>query len=375
MSSQSLSATDRPLRILYFIYTLDGGGAERQLKYLLNAHTDAVQCAVCYNDPAGADHITAPHIEKFHIPRKNKFDLRWGRIRTLIKEWKPDIVFNWIPYILSNTFIPARVEGVPLTLSGIQCAYNISNFARFREIFPTLTVKSISSCVQEDDLFEPYKTIFKQKQGIWIPYGFDVEGMDKVPPTDLSEFGFSDEIPTLLFAARLLPHKNLETLITAVHNLHNNGIDVQLLVCGDGLSRKKHEKSVIDRGLTDKVVFAGYRQDIFGIMKSCTMMVHPSQKEGLPNSVVEGMASNLPLVVSDIPVHSRWIKDEKQGLLYDTMDSDMLTDSIQRMLDDEALRERCARGAREVAESLTIDKMTERYENWYRSLISMNDEL
>ena len=72
------------------------------------------------------------------------------------------------------------------------------------------------------------------------------------------------------------------------------------MICGKGAELNKLKELAEGLGIADKVLFAGYRTDILEIYKACDIFLFTSRQEGLPVSIMQAMASGLPVIASDI---------------------------------------------------------------------------
>lgn len=101
--------------------------------------------------------------------------------------------------------------------------------------------------------------------------------------------------------ARLIPSKGVQTLIEAVSLISRITPNLWLVVVGDGPERQKLEKYAKRLGLRGRVSFLGWRDDVPELMAGWDCFALPSLSEGFNISVLEAMASGLPVVVSDLP--------------------------------------------------------------------------
>lgn len=101
--------------------------------------------------------------------------------------------------------------------------------------------------------------------------------------------------------ARLIPSKGITTLLEAVSLLVKMVPKTQLMILGDGPEREKLERYACGLKINDRVHFLGHRNDVPGLMAGWDCFVLPSLTEGFNLSVLEAMASSLPVVVSDLP--------------------------------------------------------------------------
>ncbi len=122
---------------------------------------------------------------------------------------------------------------------------------------------------------------------------------------------------------------------------------VHFLLVGDGEMRATFELQARTIGLEESVTFLGHRTDIPDILAHCDIGVLASRAEGLPNAVMEYMASGLATVATPVGGVPEIIEHEVNGLLVPARDAIALSEAILRLLKDEELRHRLAKAGRE----------------------------
>jgi glycosyltransferase involved in cell wall biosynthesis len=172
----------------------------------------------------------------------------------------------------------------------------------------------------------------------------------------------------VLFAGRMDEGKNATMIVQALSQL-NPRLSVRALLCGDGPEREHLERLVRAAGLENSIRVRGYVSNLWGLMKIAQLFVSPSRFEGSPNVVLEAMACECPLVVSDIPAH-RELLDEYSAVLVPPDDLTALTRAIETVLRDPTAARRRARLARERAARLTPRAAAEQYMAIYRETVS-----
>ena len=142
--------------------------------------------------------------------------------------------------------------------------------------------------------------------------------------------------------ARLVPQKGLDLLIRAVAALPGSVRQGwQLTLVGDGPERAALEQLAASEGLGDGVVFAGFRSDPVTFMRRAAIYALPSRFEGMPNALLEAMATGLPSVVSDAsPGPLEMVEDGVHGLVIPTEDHQALAAALRTLIEDPALRAR-----------------------------------
>ena len=107
--------------------------------------------------------------------------------------------------------------------------------------------------------------------------------------------------------ARLIPGKGIATLLEAVSLIAKIVPKLHLVVVGDGPERPRLEQYAQRLGLQGRALFLGWRDDVPSLMAGWDCYALPSLSEGFNVSVLEAMASRLPVVASDLPaLRGRW---------------------------------------------------------------------
>ena len=109
--------------------------------------------------------------------------------------------------------------------------------------------------------------------------------------------------PMVLFAGRLAEEKNPFVMLDALAAAFES-CDAAALLCGTGPLQAALAARIESLGLRDRIVLAGHRSDVFGLLKHAAICLAVSRYEGSPNVVLESMAARCPLVVSDIPAYT-----------------------------------------------------------------------
>lgn len=171
---------------------------------------------------------------------------------------------------------------------------------------------------------------------------------------------------------RLEQSKDNKSLLEAISILKNrfNYNNIALLLAGDGSEMDFLKAEATSLGLEKNVRFLGFFENIPAFLASLDIFVSPSFREGLSISVMEAMASALPIVTTAIPPNAELIQHEKNGLLVPPRSPDDLAEAIFRFIQEPDLAKHCARNANQsVLEYYTIDRMFQETLNLYNSLL------
>jgi L-malate glycosyltransferase len=164
--------------------------------------------------------------------------------------------------------------------------------------------------------------------------------------------------------------KGHPVLISAAAEIVKSHPEVQFLLVGDGPKRRDYEAMVEADGLKQHFLFLGRRSDIPEILVSCDIAVLPSLAEGLPNAVLEYLASGLPVVATALGGNLEVVQDGVSGLLIPPNDSDALTSALKRLLSDPAFAEQLGNaGQKEVQTKFSFDRLVSQVDVLYADLL------
>ena len=171
---------------------------------------------------------------------------------------------------------------------------------------------------------------------------------------DLDRFAYREprplpEVPVVATVCRLSPEKGLSLLLEAVAELGRRGRDVSLVVVGDGPERAAIEATVDRLAIGDRVRLLGELEPaaVADVLADADAFCLPSFAEGLPVSIMEAMATGLPVVATAVAGIPELVVDGDTGVLVPAGRVDLLADGLERILDDDDARRAIAKRARE----------------------------
>ncbi len=175
---------------------------------------------------------------------------------------------------------------------------------------------------------------------------------------DFEEFSCSPEPAgpvTLLLVARMLWHKGVGEFVEAARRLRGEHPSWRFLLAGDvdpgnpaSIAREDLEHWQAE-GLVE---WLGHRNDIARLMADSHVVCLPSYREGLPKTLLEAAASGRAMISSDATGCQEVVRDGVTGLVVPIRDAAALTEAMEQLGSDPALRARFGRAAREKAEAL-----------------------
>jgi glycosyltransferase involved in cell wall biosynthesis len=176
----------------------------------------------------------------------------------------------------------------------------------------------------------------------------------------------------LLYVGRFNAFKNVETLVKAAGHLKEMGLkNFELQLVGDGERRAIVERMVIEKELTKQVRFLGWvdRDSIVERYQQADLFVTATTWEGMPNTVLEGMACGLPGVATRASGLEELVRDGGNGYLVNIDDSAALTDRLARLINNPYERRRMGKESRKIAEQEFIwEHIAEQYAGVYKRI-------
>jgi glycosyltransferase involved in cell wall biosynthesis len=142
-------------------------------------------------------------------------------------------------------------------------------------------------------------------------------------------------------------NKRVDVSIAAVAQAFKQGANVALVVCGDGPLRPVLEKQACDLGVSDRVRFLGWRQDVPQVMRSCDIFIHAAASEPFGIVAIEAMAMGIPAIVPAAGGIPETVVDGRSGLTYRALDADALAARILELCRSPRRRAEIGRSGRQ----------------------------
>jgi glycosyltransferase involved in cell wall biosynthesis len=159
----------------------------------------------------------------------------------------------------------------------------------------------------------------------------------------------------IVTVGRLIPIKQVDRIIHAIAGFENVG----LVIVGDGMERRRLELSARERGLIERVYFAGQktREETLALMAACDLFVLNSTHEGLPHVVLEAMSLGLPVVATAVGGTPEVVRDGENGRLIPPRVNGALHEVLSQLLSSPVLRKRLATEGQRTAARFSSARM------------------
>jgi len=176
--------------------------------------------------------------------------------------------------------------------------------------------------------------------------------------------GFEEEIKkpfpfTLLIVCRLEKEKNIETVLQVIKNLNNSNIG--LCIVGDGSQKTELEKMAKNMNISEKIVFAGWRNNLAPYYKMADAFISSSLYEGYGVSTMEAAYFGKPLILSETGIASDIFKENESAFVCDAKNSNCFAQNILKIYRDKNLAEKMGQSAK-----MTADKHLNSEINYFK---------
>ncbi len=373
------------LRVLFFTSTLGGGGAEKHLLRVVN-HLDREKfdVSLALVKPCGEfESELSADVRKYHLNRRGagSTTVRMFQaikpLRQVIRRERPGLIFSVIDLAnLVNVTAGRAIANRPKIVLGVQTppsiAYGHSRHPVSRlmlRLIPRLYPKADQIVALSQGVAADLASLSpRMRERMTVIYNAGVEAevlegaRQSIPAEELPD------APLIVACGRLKAMKGFSTLLDALVAVRKS-VPAHLWIIGEGEQRSFLEKKIKRLGLKDCVRLLGFQQNPFKYMAAADLFVLSSLFEGFGNVIVEAMACGVPVVATDCPFGpGEIIADGESGVLVAPASATALTDGILRVLRDEELRKRLARGGRARSHDFDAKAITRAYEELFLSV-------
>lgn len=215
-----------------------------------------------------------------------------------------------------------------------------------------------------------------------IPNGVDTNLFFPPAPADTvalrKHLGFSRKNPILFSIGRLVAGKRFDVLLNAMPQILREYPDCLLIIAGTGAQQiddveEELGQQVKSLGISNHVQFIGAINNVVEYLQAADVFVFPSAKEGMPNAVLEALATGIPIIASRIGGVTD-IVDETCADLVPVGDVDAFAESILSALNKPQETEaKVMRGRQRAEQQFSIQAVADKYETMFYTLVEKQD--
>ena len=367
-------ASGTPIRILHIIPTLGVGGTERQLAKLLpRLDRRRFRQSVCFytSSESFEDSLRAAGIP---VTFFDKFSMRpwsfFARLRRVIRETRPDIVHTWL-YSANVWGRMAAVScGVRAIISSDRNMIQAAplHLRVFERLLAGRTLRTANSRAAAASISEHYGLPGDRIRVI-------VNAVDEVPHAQRESrgalrrsLGLPEDAAIVLMAARQSAEKNYPMYFRVAARVAERRPGVLFVALGHQFRPREMRDDLARSGAEGSVLLVEQREDVPRWLQAADVFCLTSNREGLPNAVLEAMASGVPVVCTDFESAREVVSGPDVGILVPRDDDAAMAGAILGLLGDEERRLGLGEaGRRHVRKVFGWNRLVEEMEMLYES--------
>ncbi|MDX8363739.1 glycosyltransferase family 4 protein [Cytobacillus sp. IB215665] len=353
----------------------------RELNYTIEFLSDDTGL-VTDIESRGYRHITVSMSRKIK-PLKDLASIM--KIVKILKNEKYDIVHTHAAKAGVIGRIAARIAGVKIiihTSHGLpfyQGQSNIKNFV-YKGLERVASFFSHAYFSQNKEDLNVIRKIVPKRiitayEGNGIPLT-KIDNYEKLTVSRKTELqqsiGINNNEFVFLMGARFEGVKNYQMLLRSIANLKADR-PCKFLLAGTGEELESMKLLAENLRIKDKVLFLGYRKDIYDLIQLCDAVILTSEKEGIPRILMEAMAFNKPVLATNVLGTKELVVHNQTGELVELNDIEGLTETMSKWISENYRLEleQYAKNSRErIMSEFTEAKVAVRLDSLYKDLIS-----
>ncbi len=375
-------AQDPPLAVCHLVSGDLWAGAEVQVAGLLRClakRSDLRLSAVVLNPGRLADELEAAGVTLKVIPETEvgflgiasqvRAFLDGRGVRILHSHrYKENLLAAWLRRRFPETFVVRTQHGLPEPFRGLRGARH-----RLISEADRLAARRADRIIAvTEDIRAHWSHLVPSDRVVTIPNGIEVE---RVRPTMAraearSALGIKPQDFAFGTAGRLEPIKRLDLFLHTAQQILKREPRARFVIAGEGGELENLRTLAGSRGIEQKVLFLGHRDDIYNVLQAFDALLLTSDHEGLPMVLLEAMWLGVSVVSRPVGGIPEVVTDGAQGVLLDSSDPSEIAERCLALLADPALRTRLAEaGRRRVLDSFSMEKTAARVAELYFALL------
>ena len=363
------------MKIFFVIDSLAKGGRERRCTQLikgLNEREINDIHLILFDDIIEYSEIYQLNVELHVLRREHSKDLKiYSKLKNLIKEKKPDIVFSWSilgTFWLSLIRISHNFNFVSgyVTDSIAPSKFSIKNLTRLLSFYASKWIVGNSNAG-----LNAYKIPFKKR--VLIYNGFDNERLATIVDKKIVRKQYDIETKYVVtMVATFSKYKDYDTYFSSAQRILQYRDDVTFLAVGGGeLLDYYTNKVTIDK--KQGIIFTGKINNVESVINASDVCVLTTYSEGVSNFIVESMIIGKPVIATNEGGTKEIIKENETGYLIAPKDDKELETKINLLIDNSLLRHNISNNAREFAmQKFDLKNMCDEYLKLFYSVIDKN---
>lgn len=367
----------RKIRVVHIVPTLSPGGAERVAVHIaIGLDRQRFESGVISfgeRQRCDLDHLLKnAGVEVRYLDKHPGFDYRtYSGAHRALKDSRPDVIhthLHVLRYALPSMLLLSRASHLHTVHNLAEREIEprgrwIQRYAFSRGVVPVAVAQEVARSLER---------LYRVPQCRVIPNGIPTSHYTR-PQISRAQWrareGFSEDDAIFVCVGRFAPQKNHALLLKAFQQGPASHPNARLVLVGEGVLKKQLEEQAKRLRLDRQVRFLGLRSDIPDVLGASDAFVLSSDYEGNPLSVMEAMASGLPIVSTAVGGVPSLFESGREGILVRPGDVHGLSAAMTFLLENPKLRQFLGTAAaRRARDKFDVSTMVQAYEALYKTL-------
>ena len=369
------------IKVLHLITSLEIGGTQHGLLLGLpkfdNKRYEHIVCSLM-DRMQMKEQFQESGIEVHSLALDKKTDIAVAlRLRSLLKELRPDILHTYLLHGNVIGRIIGRLVGTPIIIGSERTIGQAKVFGRLltKLTNPLTDVVEVNSFLGAKaiakDLGVPKRKIEVVQSGL---------DLDNYPAKSKrikvrSSLGLSHEQHLILIIGRLRHVKGVDQGLIGFEKILNKHASAHLAIAGEGEQLVSLQSLVKELGISKNVTFLGARNDLPALLSASDSVLIPSRNEGFPRVAIEAMAAGKPVVATTAGGIPEAIIDGETGILVPPNDVNAMAIALSSLIENKTLRNHLGQvGEQRARQNYSIEKYVTRLDNLYQTLLKTHEK-
>ncbi len=357
------------MKIMFCISSLSKGGAERVISILANKLIQENEIEIIINTKLNKAYEFDDRIKILELDKKintNPLLRNMARIKLIneeLKKEKPDIIISFLPMPSFRILYANRKIKIPIIIADRNDPKQEYKSCIYKFLMRWLYPKADGFVFQTNEQKEYFKKEIQEKSTVIfnpIKEEFLVEENNK-----------KERENVIVSVGRLVEQKNQKVLINTFSKIAKKYPEYNLKIFGEGNLREELQKQIDDLNMRDKICLCGVCDNIKEQLEKAKIFVLPSNYEGMPNALIEAMASGCSVISTDCPCGGprELIENYKNGILVPINNEQELANKIEYLIRNEESAKEIGENAKKIKEKLNPNNILGQWKSYITHIL------
>ena len=317
--------------ILFVTYKLSDGGAERAISRFASELSElGYRIGLLIFKRQEDEYLVSSGVKIFSFSNKYSEDVgnvitrtlrRKKEIHQVLKQFMPDCVIPFLEPIVRETYFASRGLGIPIVAT-LRDTPQVTSF--LKRILRTYVYNKSNAIFLQSKAQVQYVAKKNRKKCFIVPNPVSDDFIEA-----MKNRSYRTQIRRIVSVGRLAEQKNYPLLIRSIEKTHRNYPELKLIIYGEGECKDLLRDIIDSLNAEEYIILKGRTNDLAQELLNSDLFIMTSNHEGMPNALMEAMATGIPCISSDCPTGPKELlgKNER-GILFEKGSEKELEDAI-----------------------------------------------